>query len=169
MVLKERFRWWLGCLQERLGHRVEYIAFIERQRRGVLHVHAVICGVRTDDRLFFRAMVNTWERRRNGEHFGQADIKRFEQEKAGKLCLYLAKERCKDLMSGRTLEGNGHLAEVVWWSRGVKKRLAVLNENSIGNNAECNSRQIKTCNRPMSSLGECLVNSATPMTSSGLS
>jgi hypothetical protein len=183
-VLKKRFWWWLRCLRKAQGRWVEYIAFIERQRRGVLHVHAVIYGVRTD-KPFWRAMVKTWEIQasgeRRGELFGKTKISRFDPGQAGKLCLYLAKERCKDLLSGRTLEGNGHLAEVVWWSGGVQKRLAVLNRNrtavedptdtnevGVGGNTECNNRQINTCGKPVPSLKVGLVNSGTDTTSSGL-
>lgn len=123
-VIRGRFFWWLRCLRKAQGRRIELIWFAERQRRGAWHIHAVIWGVPVDDKTFWRGIVNTWEyySTRESEKFGDANIKRFNPERAGKLSWYLAKERCKDLDK---LEGNGFLFEVMGYSRGVKKFLAI--------------------------------------------
>lgn len=125
-IIRGRFFWWLKILRRALHRHVEVIWFIERQRRGALHVHAVIHGVPID-KTFWQGMVNTWEKysTRENEKFGDADIKRFRPERAGKLSWYLAKERCKDL---HALEGNGFLSEMMGYSRGVRQFLAIPEE-----------------------------------------
>src|SRR3990170_6197081 len=123
-VIRGRFFWWLKILRKAGRQRIELVWFIERQRRGALHVHAVVYGVPTDDKTFWQGMVNTWEQysNRDGERFGDAHIKRFNPAFAGKLSWYLAKERCKDL---EKLEGNGYLSEMMDYSRGVKRFLQI--------------------------------------------
>mgnify|MGYP001393272375 CR=1 FL=1 len=118
-VIRGRFFWWLGCLRRSVGHHVENIWIIERQRRGALHVHAVVYGVPQDIR-FWKAMVDLWEtyHTKPGEKFGDATIKVYNSGKAGELADYLAKERCKDL---NVLEGSGSIFEKFDCSRGVRK------------------------------------------------
>jgi hypothetical protein len=119
-IIRNRFFWWLRVLRRAVGRHVEVIWIIERQRRGALHVHAVIHGVPKDNLLFWRAMINVWETyyTKPGEKFGDANIKAYNSGKAGELADYLAKERCKDL---NILEGSGSIFEKFGFSRGVKK------------------------------------------------
>lgn len=118
-VIKGRFFWWLRVLRKVVGHHVEVIWWAERQRRGALHIHAVIADVPVDDENLWKGIIHTWETYWTREgRFGDATIKRYDTDKAGKLSWYLAKERCKDL---DVLEGSGFFFEKFGFSRGVKK------------------------------------------------
>jgi hypothetical protein len=64
-------------------------------------------------------MINVWERYHTQEGvFGDATIKPYDLNRAGELCDYLAKERCKDL---DCVEGSGSVFEKFGFSRGVRK------------------------------------------------
>jgi hypothetical protein len=119
-VIRGRFFWWLRVLRRSMGRHVEVIWIIERQRRGALHVHAVIHGVPKDNVYFWRAMISMWEtyHSKDGERFGDATIRVYNSGKAGELADYLAKERCVDL---NILEGSGSIFEKFGFSRGVRK------------------------------------------------
>jgi len=122
-VIRGRFFWWLKCLRKVIGRKPEFVWIIERQRRGALHIHAVISGIPSNNSsILWRGMINTWEyyNSKGGIRFGDATIKKFNPQKAGKLCWYLAKERCKDL---DLLEGSGSVFEKMGYSRGVKQFL----------------------------------------------
>jgi len=122
-IIRGRFYKWLKRFRKILGHGFEVFWIIERQRRGALHVHAVISNVPTDDKKFWRAMINTWEyywTHGAGEKFGSATVVKYDPMKAGKLSNYLAKERCKDL---DLLEGSGSIFEKMGYSRRIKKFL----------------------------------------------
>lgn len=122
-IIRDRFYWWLKRLRKVLGHGFEVFWVIERQRRGALHVHAVISNIPTDDKNFWKAMINTWEyywTHDNDEKFGSATVIKYDPRKAGKLSNYLAKERCKDL---DVLEGSGSVFEKMGYSRRIKKFL----------------------------------------------
>lgn len=120
-VIRGRFFWWLKALRKMLGHRIELIWWAERQRRGALHIHSVISGIPIDIMLWSKA-IDLWEfqHSRGKYKFGDATIKKFDQDKSGKLSWYLAKERCKDL---DILEGSGSLFEKFGFSRGVRRFL----------------------------------------------
>lgn len=129
-VIRGRFYWWLKCLCKELRHHVEFFWVIERQRRGALHVHAIISSVPTDDEVFWSKMINLWETSwtHGDEKFGDATIKKFDTQRAGNLIPYLAKERCKDL---DLLEGSGSAFEKMGFSRNLKKFLR--NPSSVRN------------------------------------
>jgi len=119
-VIRGRFFVWLKTLRKALRGRVEVIWVVERQRRGALHVHAVISHIPINNKRIWKAMINVWEYSRTGEKFGSATIMKYDPMKAGELSNYLAKERCKDL---EIIEGNGSLFEKFGFSRGVKRYL----------------------------------------------
>lgn len=123
-VIRGRFFWWLKILRKAMRHHVQVVWFIERQHRGALHVHAIIYGVRTD-KPFWKGMINTWEKcatKDRDEKFGDATIRPYNQQFAGRLSNYLAKERSKDL---NKLEGSGSLFDIMGYSRGVKTFLSI--------------------------------------------
>lgn len=120
-VIRGRFFTWLRVLRKALHGHFEVIWVLERQRRGALHVHAVISDIPLDNKGLWRAMIRTWEyASRSGNKFGSATIVKYDPLKAGELSSYLAKERCKDLDA---IEGSGSIFEKLGFSRGVKKYL----------------------------------------------
>jgi len=69
-------------------------------------------------------MINTWETywtHGDQEKFGDATIKKFDPQRAGKLSSYLSKERCRDL---DVLEGSGSVFEKMGYSRNIRKFLS---------------------------------------------
>lgn len=120
-ILRARFFWWLRAVRRSVGRHIEVVWVIERQRRGALHIHAVIYGV-PKERAFWGAMVRLWEtyhtKPEAEARFGDATIRHYSPERSGALANYLAKERCKDL---GVLEGSGSIFEKLGFSRGVKR------------------------------------------------
>lgn len=120
-IIRKRLYRWLKTLRKALHGHFEVIWVLERQRRGALHVHAVISDIPENNKGIWKAMINTWEYpNRSGSKIGSAQIMRYDPGKAGELSNYLAKERCKDL---DVLEGNGSIFEKLGFSRGVRKYL----------------------------------------------
>ncbi len=124
--IRKRFYRWLKTLRKARHGHFEVIWVLERQRRGVLHVHAVISNMPLNNMKFWKAMINVWEYGwygwygKSDEKFGSATIIKYDPLKAGELANYLAKERSKDLS---IVEGNGSLFEKFGFSRGVKRYL----------------------------------------------
>ena len=122
-AIRGRYFWWFKILRKNIGHRIEHIWVIERQRRGALHIHSVIYFDEPAEVWSQRWSwaIDTWQKswsKPNDEKYGFANIEKYDHLQAGKLSNYLAKERCKDL---DVIEGSGSLFEKLGFSRGVRR------------------------------------------------
>ena len=121
-VIKNRYFWWLKVVRKQVGHHLENLWLVEKQERGVFHIHSVIFGVSSDYSNWKKAVYNweTFHKMGSGVKFGDAKIEIFDQRRQKRLSRYLAKEF---VQYSKELIGSGSIWDVFGFSRGVRRHL----------------------------------------------